>query len=191
MTENSVEQSILEATINCIEKYGVDKVTTRKIAKEAGTNIASINYYFRSKDDLIAKALDTTLRHMMEDLIVILEQEDKTFEEVFHDSIVWILEGSERFPRLITSHIYEPIMERKPDTRVALAFRNLVDIMLTRAKHSYPSIEVESIRNCLVDILSILLFSVLAPEFFITNDNRSYHELAQRYVRLFKKMILN
>ena len=38
-------QLILEAVVTCIEKYGIDKLTTRRIAEAAGTNVASINYY--------------------------------------------------------------------------------------------------------------------------------------------------
>ena len=57
MTEKTATRGlIIEAVIDCIEKYGIDKVTTRRIAEQAGTNIASINYYFRSKDVLLAAA---------------------------------------------------------------------------------------------------------------------------------------
>src|SRR5574341_1009582 len=49
----SPRDQILGAVLTAIEKHGIDSLTTRKIAEEAGTNIASINYYFRSKDLLV------------------------------------------------------------------------------------------------------------------------------------------
>ena len=55
---SKTRRSILEAVVTCIEKYGIDKVTTRKIAVEAGTNLASINYYFRSKENLFLAVLE-------------------------------------------------------------------------------------------------------------------------------------
>ncbi len=46
----TTEEKIILAAINCIEKYGLENTTIRKIGEEAGTNSASISYYFRSKD---------------------------------------------------------------------------------------------------------------------------------------------
>ncbi len=71
--KNATRRAILEAVVTCIEKYGIDKVTTRKIAVEAGTNIASINYYFRSKDELIEETLSMTIHHMMEDVFLAID----------------------------------------------------------------------------------------------------------------------
>lgn len=50
---STVEDKIINATVSCIEKYGIKKTTIRQIGKEAGVNSASINYYFRSKDILM------------------------------------------------------------------------------------------------------------------------------------------
>lgn len=44
-------------------RYGIEKVTIRDIAKEAGQkNGGSVNYYFRSKDDLITEILGDAAR---------------------------------------------------------------------------------------------------------------------------------
>jgi AcrR family transcriptional regulator len=46
-------------------RYGIDKVTIRDIATAAGQkNGGSINYYFRSKEDLILEILNDTAREM-------------------------------------------------------------------------------------------------------------------------------
>ena len=52
------------ATIDCIGRDGIQSLTTRKIAKEAGVNSAAINYYFGSKEKLVEKALNQTLNEM-------------------------------------------------------------------------------------------------------------------------------
>lgn len=44
---------ILQATWELIKEEGIESVTIRHIASRAGTNIASVNYYFGSKDQLI------------------------------------------------------------------------------------------------------------------------------------------
>lgn len=188
MTNNSAEQNILNATITCIEKYGIENTTTRKIASEAGTNIASINYYYRSKDDLIAKAMDTTLQHMVDDLLEILNQSGKPFEEVLRESILWFLDGSQKFPRLIVSHMYAPLIERQANSPVVVAFSKVKDLMMSKASNAYPQANDKDIRLALVDSLSLMLFSVILPGFFEENKSLSDNELADRYVTIFKRL---
>jgi DNA-binding transcriptional regulator YbjK len=48
---------LLEAAIHLIGAHGLDGVTHRAVAAEAGVPAASTSYYFRSKDELIDEAL--------------------------------------------------------------------------------------------------------------------------------------
>jgi DNA-binding transcriptional regulator YbjK len=50
---------LLDAAIYLIGAQGLDAVTHRAVAAEAGVPAASTSYYFRSKDDLIDEALHT------------------------------------------------------------------------------------------------------------------------------------
>ncbi|WCB95784.1 hypothetical protein DSM104299_04535 [Baekduia alba] len=50
---------LLEAAIHLIGAHGLDAVTHRAVAAEAGVPAASTSYYFRSKDELIDEALNT------------------------------------------------------------------------------------------------------------------------------------
>lgn len=50
-------QTILRATTTCLEQYGIDATTVRRIAATAGVNLAAINYYFGSKNRLVEAAL--------------------------------------------------------------------------------------------------------------------------------------
>jgi DNA-binding transcriptional regulator YbjK len=49
---------LLEAAIHLIGAHGLDAVTHRAVAAEAGVSAASTSYYFRSKDELIDEALN-------------------------------------------------------------------------------------------------------------------------------------
>jgi AcrR family transcriptional regulator len=189
MTKNAPRQAILEATITCIEKYGVDKTTTRKIAQEAGANIAAINYYFRSKDDLIAQALKTTLDHMTEDLTAILQDEQTPFEKAFQDWMLYLLDGAQRFPNIMMAHMVAPIVEKRYDTVGVQAIRQLFDQVAVRAKCAYPEKDEAELRRVLMDVISMVIFRVLAPGFFTDIESYSSEELAKRFTIVFNRAI--
>lgn len=189
MTKKPAQQMILEAVITCIEKYGVEKTTTRKIAKEAGTNLASINYYFRSKDDLIAQALDVTLQNMREDLLIIVQDSEQSFEAVLRAWITYLLEGAQQYPGVLMAHMYAPIVEKHFDTPGTRVFRDMVDLIEERARQEYPQKDPKDIRFALVEVVSAMIFRILAPRFFYETDIQSPAELSERYVVLFERAI--
>lgn len=159
-------QLILEAVVTCIEKYGIDKVTTRKIAQEAGTNIASINYYFRSKDDLVAEALSMTIKHMMEDVFAAIDNKGQSFEESLRSVFFYLLDGSIRFPGVSTAHLYKAVIEKKYDSLSAKAIIQVYERLAVRAAQEYPRKNKQEMSVLLAQILSSIMFSLLAPAFF-------------------------
>ncbi len=184
-------QLILEAVVTCIEKYGIDKVTTRKIAQEAGTNIASINYYFHSKDDLVAEALSMTIKHMMEDVFAAIDDKEQSFEETLKNVFFYLLDGSIRFPGVSTAHLYKAVIEKKYDSMSAKAMIQVYDRLVARAVQEYPQKNKQEVSLLLSQILSSIMFSLLAPNFFplaqkyrLTNSANAKNVAAQ-YVKVF------
>jgi AcrR family transcriptional regulator len=53
----STRDRIVAATIVCLERAGMQSLTVRAIAEEAGVNVAAINYHFGSKSLLIEETL--------------------------------------------------------------------------------------------------------------------------------------
>jgi len=49
----SIEEKILDRTLYLIGKKGTVNVPIRAIVQEAGVNISAINYYFRTKEELL------------------------------------------------------------------------------------------------------------------------------------------
>jgi AcrR family transcriptional regulator len=56
-TNASSKDRLLHGTLQCITERGYAATSSRDIAKAAGTNVASINYHFGSKDALVNEAL--------------------------------------------------------------------------------------------------------------------------------------
>jgi AcrR family transcriptional regulator len=162
----SPRQRILEAVVTCIEKDGFNNLTTRKIAEQAGTNIASINYYFRSKDLLVSEALAMTLRHMMEDVVALIETPGRHFLEVLEEVFCYLIDGGLRFPGTIMAHLYPVLVEKRMDTPVVQDFHKVFELLVRRAAQEYPILPTDALRMALAQVLSSAIFTMLSPGFF-------------------------
>jgi AcrR family transcriptional regulator len=49
--------NLIKGTLRCLERLPPERVTARAIAQESGANLASINYHFGSKDNLVTEAV--------------------------------------------------------------------------------------------------------------------------------------
>jgi len=189
--KTTTKRIILEAVVTCIEKYGIDKLTTRKIAEEAGTNIASINYHFRSKEELITETLSMTIKHMTDDVNATMDDTQQPFEKRLEDVFFYLLDGCLRFPGISTAHLYKAISEKKYDAMGAQAIRNVFDRLVKKAVEEYPKRDAEEIRVRLSQIFSSILFSMLAPNFlsvpkkFQLTSSDNARRLAASYVETF------
>jgi AcrR family transcriptional regulator len=55
--KSATRQQILQVTLQLLETQGAGQVTIRKIAAQAGVNVAAVNYHFGSKEQVIYQAL--------------------------------------------------------------------------------------------------------------------------------------
>ena len=58
MFKLNTKEKILKACLSIINEYGFEKATVRNVAKKAGVNIASINYHFRNKRNMVNESLN-------------------------------------------------------------------------------------------------------------------------------------
>ncbi|MCX7786487.1 MAG: TetR/AcrR family transcriptional regulator [Spirochaetes bacterium] len=103
---DAVKKRIIDATIACIEKIGVSSISIRTVAKQAGVNTASINYYFGTKENLLEETFKSILDHFFFDI-----QELFTFVELHSYSLLkvfftFLLKGIHKYPRLVQTLIF-------------------------------------------------------------------------------------
>lgn len=190
--KHATRQLILEATIDSIEKYGLENVTTRRIAQLAGTNIASINYHFRSKDELLAETLALTSKHMLEDVLLALETPRRPFEATLREVFLYLLEGSWRFPGMSRAHLSQAILTGRRDTAGARAMIKIFNRLIECAAEAYPRKYQEVLRMRLAQVMCSILFLVLSPDFFgvMTGKRLSKAEQAQLYASSFATLFV-
>ena len=191
MDKVPTRQLIIEAVLDCIEKYGIDKLTTRKIAEEAGTNIASINYHFRTKDDLVAEALSMSINHMMEDVFAAIDNRQQPFREILTEVFFYLIDGGFRFPGITTAHLYNAVTQNHYDSPGAVAINKVFDRLAARATEEYPHKDPDEVHFLLSQVVSSILFTMLVPGFFPVagqfrlTSSENCQRLAQRYAAVF------
>lgn len=76
MTKNkNTEQKIFDAATELFIEKGVDRTSVRDIASKAGINLALMNYYFRSKENLFDAIFTNLVTENTRDLLKLLNSE--------------------------------------------------------------------------------------------------------------------
>jgi AcrR family transcriptional regulator len=68
----TTQARILDSTVKLLLAAPTEELTTRRIAAEAQVNIAAINYYFRSKEELVDRAMEAAVKGFFEKGLAVL-----------------------------------------------------------------------------------------------------------------------
>lgn len=161
----TVELTIINAAIECIEKYGIQGTTNRRIAEIAGISNAAINYYFRTKDILIAQTLALTLENAF-DFANFEDPPDASPKQrcmtIFNDLIV----GSLNYPGITRAHIYPLLVEGKYTPEV-VARLNQFTTQLAADLHTRGCLlPEEELHLAIAQATMAVLMAVLSPALF-------------------------
>lgn len=161
----SVQGKIIEATIECIEREGIQAVTIRKIAKLAGVNSAAINYYFRSKEKLVEEVMRRTVEHVFEDWREIINDESRGVRERLCLLFTDYMEGVIMYPGISKAHMWEPLINNNYDALFVMLlngfFQNLVKKLSLELKRP-----VKELKLVVVHLFSAVTMPVLMPDLY-------------------------
>jgi AcrR family transcriptional regulator len=165
----AVEAKIIQTTIDCIEKHGITGTTIRRIALMAGINVAAINYYFRSKDALLRRCMETTLANAF-DLAGMPDMPGLGPQERCAAIMLEILEGGIRFPGLTRAHFHKLIAEGQSDSMLADSVNGFIEDLGADLRDRGCAMEPKSLDRALRQILSAVLMTALAPSLFLPDE---------------------
>ena len=164
-TSATVEDRIVEAAIECIEKYGVKGATNRKIAALAGVNNAAINYYFRTKEALVDRCMRVTLDNAF-DWEDIASLPGRTARErcvaIFKD----LIQGGLNYPGLTRSHFYDLISEGNYQSLAVEKLNEFVENLAKDMQLKGAGLESNELRLACMQITSAAMMIILAPQLF-------------------------
>jgi AcrR family transcriptional regulator len=163
--EITVQETIIRATIACIEEFGLNGATNRRIAAKAGVNIAAINYYFRSKQVLLDTVMDITLDNAF-DWDDLMHLPGTTALEWCTEIFVDLLLGARNYPNLTRAHFQEVLIDGNyttPGARRMQAFLvQLVEALIERGVKT----ERQQIEQAAAQLGMSFISAALVPHFF-------------------------
>jgi AcrR family transcriptional regulator len=161
----SVQGKIIEATIECIEREGIQAVTIRKIAKLAGVNSAAINYYFRSKEKLVDEVKRSTLEHVFEDWREILNDESRTVRERLFLLFTDYMEGAIMYPGISKAHMWEPLIENNYDSLFVKLLNGFLGDLAKKLSLELKR-PAKELRLVVIHLFCALSMPVLMPDLY-------------------------
>ena len=123
--QSNTEEKIKDAARKLFVEKGFGNATTRDIAECADTNIALVNYYFRSKERLFELVMTETMHDFLQNMAIVFNDEDTTLErkvELITGKYIDLLTDEPEIPLFIVSEIRnnpKVILSRLP-------FRNIL-----------------------------------------------------------------
>ena len=155
----NTEEKIITATFNIIQKEGVQKATTKKIAAEAGVNEVTIFRKFENKKNLIEATKDYYLTKLLSKLEETFDfDEDDTIEEYLKRSFHGILEFSPEDINIIRV----AMQEIKVESDKKLLISHITDTIINKMEEFFKlQLEKSVIKNVNSKAISVMCFSII------------------------------
>ncbi len=155
----NTEEKIIAATFNIVQKEGVQKATTKKIAAEAGVNEVTIFRKFDNKKNLIEATKDYYLTRLLSKLEETFDfDEDDDIKEYLKRSFHGILEFTEED----FSIIGVAMQEIKGSSDRKLLISQITDAIINKLEEFFLlQLEKGRIKNVNSKAISLMCFSII------------------------------
>jgi AcrR family transcriptional regulator len=157
------------AALTCIERDGIEATGIREIAREAGVNSAAINYYFRSKDNLLAVALESSLDEAFDQVLKELDRalaSGRTHEEALAQVLEEYVVHAKRYPRVTYAHFRDALVNQRYDGPALKRLNGFLDQLLERLQPAAPSRPPREARLAVTQAWTTMVMLSLLPNLF-------------------------
>ena len=155
----NTEEKIITATFNIIQKEGVQKATTKKIAAEAGVNEVTIFRKFENKKNLIEATKDYYMAKLLSKLEETFDfDEDDSIEEYLKDCFHGILDFSQEDISIIRVAMQE--INGESDKKLLIS--RITDTIINKMEEFFKlQLEKGEIKNVNSKAISVMCFSII------------------------------
>jgi TetR/AcrR family transcriptional regulator, regulator of cefoperazone and chloramphenicol sensitivity len=164
--EHDPPARLIQAAIELIEKDGLPALTVRAVAAAARVNIAAVNYYFRSKDALVAAALDASIRHMVDDSEPLIARMKADAEGALGELLRYYVEGGFAYPHLGKAHLHDAFVADEYGGAFPTLFAPVMERLRDAIQRAVPGLDKRAASRRAVAALSGALFPPFFAGFF-------------------------
>jgi len=160
MGTNTTEQKIIQAADKLFTQKGYAATRTRNIAEKAGTNLALLNYYFGSKENLYKKVVQEKLRVLLGAMGPILSDENISLEEKIQtiiENYTNLLLENEELPIFILNEL---TINKELFTEITRNIRQITQPILEEQLRKIGA-EISAI-DLIINTLSMTMFPFVA-----------------------------
>lgn len=156
----NIREHILDRTIYLMGREGTTDVPIRAIAKEAGVNVAAVNYYFSSKDQMLS---EMAKRFMLgfEDVMTFLDDPALSPEERLRRWAIEVMRYLAEYPGIL------PLMERQmaadPLNPFGKVLRSTIQLASRRIRETIGEMIGTRDGNRLSFKLTLLVSAIAGP----------------------------
>jgi AcrR family transcriptional regulator len=166
----ATRQRLLAATARVLGRVGPARTTIRRIAAEAGVNVAAINYHFGSKERLVEEALGASAREAFPTALIALERaiahHGMDVRRGLTAFLADYLAEHPAFPRLTPAHLHRALTEQVYDDP---AIRDATDFLVAFTEVVGPAMPLRDEadrRAAVAHFWATVLFQSLLPHLF-------------------------
>ena len=160
---------IIAAALVCMEERGIESTGIRDIARQAGVNSAAINYYFRSKSNLIRIAMEQSLEWTFGEIINALDtltEDGMPQKEALIAAFSAFAADLHRAPRLSYAHLRDALVNQSYDGPAVQRGIEFLKQLEKRISPNNPACDRETLRLHIVQIWSNLMLTAMLPKLY-------------------------
>lgn len=174
----SAEERIKEAAHLLFTKKGFDAVKTRDIAKEAGINLALLNYYFRSKEKLFEIVMQENMKEFFMSIIQIINDETTGLKkkiELLVDQYIEILLKNPELPVFVMLHM------RNNPKRIELQGRLRESFFIKQLQLAIKDKEIAHVNpiNIILNLVGLTIFPFIGRPLLANINSMTDEEFKQ------------
>lgn len=178
------KKKIIFAAISCIQRDGIQGLTTRNVAKEAGVNNASINYYFGTKENLLEAISKHIKDHLFSDLEELFANKDLNVYSQLKVFFTFILRGISNYPNLIKALFYNYHDTTLLNDEMTRVFDSYFSKLIERVEKEESMERKEDFKISLMQMFSAVIGLILPGTIFrdYFNVNLDDPQVQQEYI---------
>lgn len=181
----STDEAILDAAMRILARDGYQTLTARKIAEEAGTNLALINYYFGGKRGLLLAIYDRLERQRFERQASMYGSEDEPLSAKWRRAIEFYRHDlADGFVRVHHELLVQGFADPQLAERARERIRAWNELLIEVVEQYLPQLGVELPPRLLVTVLGAFWYGMEQQHLIgMREDETPFFEVLERIGR--------